>query len=128
MIKKACRHDVEVSTYITQLERATPANQRHYMRGNELITYILTNFNRETNVHRALIESEIYNLKIETTASEFLSNLDKHIQEAQRLGSTIDSTVITETMLTKVLMSNPKYQSFYQVMMERISCYSWSSK
>ena len=47
----------------------------------------------------------------------FLSKLDKHIQEAQRLGSTIDSTVITETMLTRVLMSHPKYQSFYQVMM-----------
>jgi hypothetical protein len=116
MVKKACRQDVEVSTYITQIERATPANQRHYMRGNELVNYILTNFNRETNVHKARIETEIYNLKIETTATEFLSKLDKHIQEAQRLGSTIDSTVITESMLTKVLISNPKYQSFYQVM------------
>ena len=117
LVQKACKNDVEVSTYCKQVERATPANQRHYMRGNELVTYILANFNRETNVHRAIIESEIYNLKIETTASEFLLKLDKHIQEAQRLGSTIDSTVVTETMLTRVLMSNPRYQSFYQVMM-----------
>ena len=117
LVKKACQENVEVSNYIKQVESNTPANARHYMKGNDLIAYILANFNRESNIHRALIENEIHNLKIVRTASEFLIRLDKLILEAKRLGSTIDSDEITESLLTRNLMSHPNYVSFYQVIL-----------
>ena len=61
--------------------------------------------------------NEFYNLKIETTASAFITKLEERIHEAQRLGSTIDGTEITLKLLTENLMSHSKYNSFYQAMM-----------
>ena len=61
--------------------------------------------------------SEFYNLKIESTASDFITKLEKRIHEAQRLGSTIDGTEITLKLLTENLMSHSKYNRFYQEMM-----------
>ena len=116
MIRRACNSNQQVINYIKQEEKNTPNADKLKMNGASLLVYIQTNFVKENELHKDLIEIRIMNQKIKTNASDFIIEIERLIAEAIRLGSNMNPDEKLKTCLTKALMESEKYHSFYQTL------------
>jgi hypothetical protein len=116
MIRRASNSNQQVINYIRQEEKNTPNADKLKMNGASLLVYIQTNFVKENELHKELIEIRIMNQKIKTNASDFIIEIERLIAEAIRLGSNMNPDEKLKTCLTKALMESEKYHAFYQTL------------
>ena len=86
LITNACKKDQEINNYIDKIERETTPPNRAKMSGKKLFDYIKNNFDRERDLHSARKKEKLATLEIKTTATKFLIEAEKLIEEIIRLG------------------------------------------
>jgi hypothetical protein len=114
LISNACKKDQEINNYINKIERETTPQNRAKMSGKKLLDYIKKNFDREKDLHYAIKKQELATLEIKTTATKFLIEAEKLIEDIIRLGDTeFNRAKELKTILMRVLIKSPTYKDFY---------------
>jgi hypothetical protein len=114
LITNACKRDQEINNYIDKIERETTPVNRATMSGKKLLDYIKKNFDREKDLHSAMKKQQLATLEIKTTATKFLIEAEKLIEEIIRLGDTeFNRAKELKSILMRVLIKSPTYRDFY---------------
>jgi len=114
LITNACKKDQEINNYIDKIERETTPANRPKMSGKKLFDYIKNNFDRERDLHSAIKKEKLATLEIKSTATKFLIEAEKLIEEIIRLGdSEFNRAKELKSILMRVLIKSPTYRDFY---------------